>query len=69
MIYWHTINVECECLEHLEKEMFEVSQAVGVAGHYQWGSDASDHQDWDPYSGMQDLNCGDCLGSDIELVI
>jgi hypothetical protein len=63
------VDVERECLERLENEMFEVSQAARVAGHYQWGLDAGDHQDWDPYTGMQDLNCGDRLGSDAELVV
>ncbi|KAF8956646.1 hypothetical protein BDZ97DRAFT_1925337 [Flammula alnicola] len=61
------VDIERECLERLEAEMFEVSEEAGVAGHYQWGLDAGDHQDWDPYAGMQDLNHGDHPGSDAEL--
>jgi len=63
------IDVERECLERLEGEMFEVSQAAGIAGHYQWGLDAGDHQDWNPYAGMQNLNCGNRAGSDAELEV
>ncbi|KAF8962433.1 hypothetical protein BDZ97DRAFT_1759284 [Flammula alnicola] len=61
------VDIERECLDRLEAEMFEVSEEAGVAGHYQWGLDAGDHQDWDPYAGMQDLNRGDHPGSDAEL--
>ena len=32
--------------------MFERSAFAGIAGNYQWGLDAGDHQDgWDPYAG------------------
>ena len=63
------VDVEGEYLEQLEGEMFEVSQAAGISGHYQWGLDAGDHQDWNPYAGMQDLNHGDRPGSDAELEV
>ena len=52
---WQEVNVECECLAKLEEEMFERSQAAGIAGEYQWGLDAGDHQDaWNPYDGLPD---------------
>jgi len=36
----------------LEEEMFERSSLAGIAGNYQWGLDAGDHQDgWLPYAG------------------
>ena len=31
------VDVDKECLEHLEEEMFERSALAGVAGNYQWG--------------------------------
>jgi len=41
-----------ETLEQLEEEMFERSSLAGIAGNYQWGLDAGDHQDgWLPYAG------------------
>ncbi|KDR71496.1 hypothetical protein GALMADRAFT_74923, partial [Galerina marginata CBS 339.88] len=47
------VDVECECLYWLEKEMFEVSAQAGIAGFYQWGLDVGHHQDnWDPYSNI-----------------
>ena len=47
------VDVERECLEKLDEEMFERSQAAGIAGGYQWGLDAGDHQDaWNPYHGL-----------------
>ena len=33
---WQEVDVECECLGKLEEEMFERSQAAGIAGEYQW---------------------------------
>ncbi|KAF8171478.1 hypothetical protein BJ912DRAFT_860528 [Pholiota molesta] len=33
-------DVDKECLEILEEEMFEKSARAGIAGHYQWGLDA-----------------------------
>lgn len=52
-LVWQEIDVERECLEKLEEEMFERSQAAGIAGEYQWGLDAGDHQDaWNPYDGL-----------------
>lgn len=44
-------DVELECLEQLEEQMFERSALAGVAGNRQWGLDAGDHQDcWNPYA-------------------
>ena len=49
---WADIDVDKECLECLEEEMFERSLLAGVAGNFQWGLDAGDHQDrWNPYAG------------------
>jgi len=46
------INVDKECLERLEEEMFERSALAGIAGNYQWGLDAGDHQEgWNPFAG------------------
>jgi hypothetical protein len=45
------VDVDRECLERLEEQMFERSAMAGVAGYFQWGLDAGDHQDcWDPYA-------------------
>jgi hypothetical protein len=50
---WKGIDVECECLARLEEELFERSRAAGIAGDYQWGLDAGDHQEaWNPYAGL-----------------
>jgi len=52
-LLWQEVDVERECLAKLEEEMFERSQAAGIAGEYQWGLDAGDHQDtWNPYDGL-----------------
>jgi hypothetical protein len=52
-LLWKGVDVECECLARLEEEMFERSQAAGIAGDYQWGLDAGDHQEaWNPYAGL-----------------
>lgn len=54
-LLWQEVDVECECLNKLEEEMFERSRAAGIAGEYQWGLDAGDHQDtWNPYNGLPD---------------
>ena len=54
-LLWQDVDVECECLAKLEEEMFERSEAAGIAGEYQWGLDAGDHQDaWNPYNGLPD---------------
>ena len=44
------IDVERECLEQLEEEMFEVSFRTGMAGNYQWELNTGRHDNWDPYS-------------------
>ncbi|RPD52542.1 hypothetical protein L227DRAFT_468077, partial [Lentinus tigrinus ALCF2SS1-6] len=48
--------------------MFERSAAAGIAGWYQWGLDAGDHQDgWDPYNEIPDSwNLGDFYPDDPE---
>ena len=47
------VDVERECLERLEEQMFERSMRAGIAGYYQWGLDAGDHQEcWYPYAGL-----------------
>jgi hypothetical protein len=61
------VDVERECLERLEAEMFEVSARADVAGNYQWGLHAGQHQDWDPYSSLPEhWNHRDREGSDSE---
>lgn len=41
----HTdVDVEKESLAQLEGAMFEKSARTGIAGHYQWGLDAREHQ-------------------------
>ncbi|KAG6893479.1 hypothetical protein C0992_009816, partial [Termitomyces sp. T32_za158] len=65
-----SVDVELESLGQLEEEMFERgSLRAGVAGHYQWGLDAGDHQgNWDPYAGTpSEWNRGDREGSESEL--
>jgi hypothetical protein len=43
------IDVDRECLEALEEEMFERSEHTGVSENQQWGLDVGHHQDgWDP---------------------
>ena len=47
------VDVERECLERLEEQMFERSLRAGIAGYCQWGLDAGDHQEcWYPYAGL-----------------
>ena len=67
-LLWQKVDVECECLAKLEEEMFERSQAVGIAGEYQWGLDKGDHQEaWNPYDGLPaHWNRGDRVESDDE---
>ena len=48
------IDIEWECLESLEEEMFENTDRTGVSGNSQWGLDAGHHQGgWDPSFGVQ----------------
>ncbi|KDR64844.1 hypothetical protein GALMADRAFT_149245 [Galerina marginata CBS 339.88] len=62
------VDVEKECLERLEEEMFEVSARASVAGNYQWGLDAGQHQFWDPYVDLPERwNHRDREGDDEEL--
>lgn len=66
------VDVDKECLDRLEEEMFEVSSRAGVAGHYQWGLDAGSHQNWCPYLGLPGyLNRGDYerVGDEEELQV
>lgn len=54
------VDVDKDCLSTLEEEMFENSAHAGVTGHFQWGLDAGDHDNWDPYDGRpQYLDPGD----------
>ena len=47
------VDVDRECLEQLEEEMFERTDRTGPSGNFQWGLDAGHHQDgWYPYSGV-----------------
>ncbi|KAG6904433.1 hypothetical protein DXG01_009991, partial [Tephrocybe rancida] len=64
------VDVDRESLEHLEELMFERSREAGIAGYYQWGLDAGDHQEqWDPWGGLPtDLNHEDRTDSESELV-
>lgn len=65
------VDVDRECLSRLEERMFERSREAGIAGHFQWGRDAGDHQEcWDPYRGIQEeWDHGDRSGSDGELLV
>jgi len=55
------VDVDKQCLERLEEEMFENSSRAGMAGNHQWGLDAGDHQEgWNPYLGTPEhWNHGD----------
>ncbi|KAF8059494.1 hypothetical protein FPV67DRAFT_1426312, partial [Lyophyllum atratum] len=68
---WTDVDVDRECLDRLEVQMFERSVRAGIAGHHQWGLDAGDHQDcWNPYSGLpEDWNHGDRDESEGELEV
>jgi hypothetical protein len=47
------VDVDRECLEKLEEEMFERTDRTGPSGNWQWGLDAGHHQDgWDPSFGI-----------------
>ncbi|KIM36004.1 hypothetical protein M413DRAFT_14221 [Hebeloma cylindrosporum] len=47
------IDVDKECLESLEEEMFERTERTGISGNWQWGLDVGHHQDgWDPSFGV-----------------
>ena len=47
------VDVDRECLEQLEEEMFERTDQTGASGNFQWGLDAGHHQDgWDPSFGV-----------------
>jgi hypothetical protein len=60
MIWKDRVDVDRECLERLEEEMFERSLLAGIAGNYQWGLDAGDHQGrWNPYAGTEHLHLDD----------
>jgi len=44
------VDVDKECLESLEEEMFENTDRTGVSGNEQWGLDVGHHQGgWNPY--------------------
>ena len=43
-LLWQEVDVERESLAKLEENMFEHSQAAGIAGEYQWGLDAGNYQ-------------------------
>ena len=47
--FYEGIDVDRECIDRLEEEMFEISERAGIAGNHQWGLDAGDHQYWYPY--------------------
>lgn len=64
------VDVEKECLERLEEDMFEVSFRAGIAGYYQWGLDSGHHDNWDPYYYLPaDWNVGDYLGDEGDLEV
>jgi hypothetical protein len=64
------IDVEKECLEQLEEEMFEVSFRAGIAGNYQWGLDAGFHDNWNPYANLPtQWKVGDYDGEEEELEV
>jgi len=54
------VDVDKECLERLEEEMFERSALAGKAGNFQWGLDAGEHQEgWNPYLGTEQWSYDD----------
>jgi hypothetical protein len=64
------IDIERDCLEQLEEEMFEVSIRAGIAGNYQWGLDSGYHDDWNPYAQLPaGWNVADYVGDDEELEV
>jgi len=59
-IWKNGVDVDKESLERLEEEMFQRSVFAGIAGNYQWGLDAGDHQgSWNPYGGTEHLHIDD----------
>jgi hypothetical protein len=64
------IDVEKECLEQLEEEMFEVSFRAGKAGNYQWGLDSGHQDNWNPYANLPaEWKVGDYVGDEEELEV
>jgi len=64
------VDVERECLEQLEEEMFEVSLRAGIAGNYQWGLDSGYHDNWNPYADLPAAwKVGDYVGDEQELEV
>jgi len=64
------VDVDKDCLYILEEEMFERSARAGIAGHRQWGLDAGEHDDWDPYANSpSSFNHGDRIESESELEV
>jgi hypothetical protein len=63
------VDIDKECLEQLEEEMFERIHRTGPSGNCQWGLDAGHHQDgWDPSFGVSKTWEGDVReGSDVEI--
>ena len=63
------VDVDRECLEQLEEEMFERTHRTGKSGNFQWGLDAGHHQDgWDPSFGVPNTWEGEIReGSDTEI--
>ena len=59
-IWKDRIDIDKESLQRLEEEMFERSVLAGIAGNFQWGLDAGDHQGgWNPYGGTEHLHLDD----------
>ena len=65
------VDVDKDCLERLEEEMFERTDRTGLSGNWQWGLDAGHHQDgWDPSFGVLNSWEGKTReGSDTELEV
>jgi hypothetical protein len=68
---WLEVDVDKECLEQVEEQMFEHSKRAGAAGNSQWGQDIGSHQDdWNPYHDLPDSwNLGDRPGHESELEV
>ena len=67
----HEVDVDKQCLEQLEEEMFERTDRTGPSGNFQWGLDAGHHQDgWDPSFGVPETWEGKTReGSDTEIEV
>jgi hypothetical protein len=65
------VDVDKECLEQLEEEMFERTHRTGPSGNSQWGLDAGHHQDgWNPYFGVPESGEGKIReGSNTEIEV